>query len=368
MCRALVMLFCLALLVANRGFAEEANLPGAPRPAPVRALTSESSGDTSEKSPDKTIDHLLKAADHLDAAGLAEQAAKLRNDARRRALREDVLGRKESELECLQEEVDRLRALTGHVSTILVRIVAVEVDRQMLGLKAGEFDKMVGRAQRDSSRITANTGNRTGYNPATAEQSGITEINPARLPLFREFLEKGAIRVLAEPNLTTIPGRVAEFMDGGLMPVRVHSASGKVEVEHVWFGTRFEVRAMLLPAQRMRLNTVFELRRKEISEVVGDGGSEQTGFVGERLSSSTEILVGQTLTLGRVIKPRGIELVVFVTPELVDSPIVPRALHGVPEAGTEDELSEAIEPAVFEPVDWDLFGPPVPILRRAWGN
>src|SRR5258708_742773 len=304
MCRALVMLFCLALLVANRGFAEEANLPGAPRPAPVRALTSESSGDTSDKSPDKTIDHLLKAADHLDAAGLSEQAARLRNDARRRALREDLLGRKESELECLQEEVDRLRALTGHVSTIMIRIVAVEVDRQMLGLKAGEFDKMVGLAQDDPASAAEFAGNRNRIPPATAQKTGITEISPARLPLFRELVEKGAIRVLAEPNLTMIPGRMAEFMDGGLAPVRMRSASGEIGIDHVWFGTRFEVMATLLPAQRVRLSTVFELRRKETSEVLGDDGSEQTGFVAQRLSSSMEFLVRQTLALRRVINQR----------------------------------------------------------------
>jgi hypothetical protein len=58
------------------------------------------------------------------------------------------------------------------------------------------------------------------------------------------------------------------------------------------------------------------------------------------------------------------QTIVFITPELVHTPIMPRALHGVPEDATDDELSEIIEPAVLGPVDWDLFGPPVPVLKR----
>jgi len=169
----------------------------------------------------------------------------------------------------------------------------------------------------------------------------------------------------------------------------MRSPGGVVGVEHVWFGTRFEVLATLLPGQRIRLKTVFELRPRVISDVAGDDGGEQTGISVQRISNSMEFLVGQTMTLARTIKSHGedqdeqaavgepnstahklsnpraeTELIVFLTPELMHSPIAPRALHGVPDDATDDESSKMIEPAVFEPVDWDAFGPPMPVMKR----
>jgi hypothetical protein len=395
MCRALVMLFCLAVLVANHGFAEEANLPGAPRPAPVRALTSGSSGDITDKSPDKTIDHLLKAADHLDAAGLSEQADRLRNDARRRALREDLLGRKESELECLQEEVDRLRALTRQASGVRIEIVAVDVDPKGLGLKARDFEKMIGLS---SSRTLDSSLQPPGIHPATRKRAetltfGIVEADPSRLPLFKELVEEGFVNVLARPTLMTTSGRPASMHIGGEIPVRVQSSGGEVSIRSLPFGTHVDVLATVLPNHGIRLRMAFEKREINPEKTIGDDGTSYPEVQSRRINTELELKLGQTVVLAGLIAQRRVEsetaeddgagkgtvrpaaksnrpsdttqTIVFITPELVHSPIVPRALHGVPEPDeTEDQSSELIEPAVFESVDWDLFGPPVPVLRR----
>src|SRR5438876_1178955 len=111
--RELLASICLTALAIGPGVAEEPRPFPGPHPLPLRMPLA--SGTNSAV---QAVDHLLKAAEHLEAAGLSEEAAKLRIDARQRAVRGDVLSRKEAELECLQEEVDRLRALTGFVSTV----------------------------------------------------------------------------------------------------------------------------------------------------------------------------------------------------------------------------------------------------------
>src|SRR5258708_7532456 len=58
--------------------------------------------------PERALEHLVKAAEHLEAAGLTDEAARIRSDLQNRQVRETLLSRKEAELECLQEEVDRL--------------------------------------------------------------------------------------------------------------------------------------------------------------------------------------------------------------------------------------------------------------------
>src|SRR5262245_42899344 len=95
-------------------FANAAVFSAEPESAPpVPAAASRGPFESPADRVDQTLDHLLKAADHLEAAGFADEAARIRHDARRRQVRDTLLSQKEAELECLQEEVDRLRAETG---------------------------------------------------------------------------------------------------------------------------------------------------------------------------------------------------------------------------------------------------------------
>src|SRR5580765_1177746 len=123
----LVTLASLSLILASISVAGEPRPIPAPRPVDQQPL-SESASDK----PDLSIEHLLKAAEHLEAAGLADEATKLRSIARHRAIHDSDLSRKEAELECLQEEVDRLRALTGQAPGVVLEFVALEVQRGKL--------------------------------------------------------------------------------------------------------------------------------------------------------------------------------------------------------------------------------------------
>jgi hypothetical protein len=366
MSRVLLTSICLASSLFVSASAGE---PG-PR-AVTPTVPKPEAGDADTDKPERAVDHLLKAADHLEAAGLAEEAAKLRLDAKHRAVFENVLSRKESELECLQEEVDRLRALTGQMPTILVEIVALEVDRKKLGLKAQEFDRMIGLVHAPQA------GN---------EAAGVVEANPARLPLFRELRERGIVKVLAEPTLTTTSGRPSNFLDGGEIPVPVKSPNGETSLRNVRFGTQMEVVAVVRPNHRIRLQTSFELS-EVIRGAIDDAGTAQPLIRSHRLNTEVEMQSGQTLTLGRLILPhqhrpqatRGtgeggtaaqtnsgqdspgesIERIVFITPRLDDHALLPR-----PVRVDEDEVSLPIVPAAFDPADWNALGPPMPVLKR----
>ena len=364
--RVLLTSICLvaSLLVAT--------FAGEPVPRAVApAVANPAAVDADAEKTERAVDHLLKAADHLEAAGLAEEAAKIRLDARHRAVFENVLSRKESELECLQEEVDRLRALTGQMPTILVEIVALEVDRKKLGLKAQEFDRMIGLIHAP---------------PAGRETAGVVEANPARLPLFRELRERGIIKVLAEPNLTTTSGRPASFLDGGEIAVPVKSPNGETSLRNVRFGTEVEVVAVVRPNHRIRLQTSFELR--EVNRgAIDEAGNAHPDIRSHRLNTEVEMQSGQTLTLGRLVLPRhdsppatrgkgdgkdstqsgaeyespgdSIERIVLITPRLDFPAPLPR-----PVRADEDDVSQPIVPAAFDPADWNALGPPMPVLKR----
>lgn len=401
MCKPFLASICLAALFFASGVA------GEPRPAgQTESFSSRSSIGSSRDKLDQVVDHLLKAAEHLEAAGLMEESAKLRDDARQRAVRDNVLSRKEAELECLQEEVDRLRELMGQVPVVVIEIMAIEVDREKLGLQARDFDRLVGFSPAASAAMSSPSSNGTpALSKKSAGSSGIVEANPWRLPLFKELREKGAIDVLAHPTMQTATHRPASVLVGGEIPIRVKSATGDVSIRSVPFGTRVEVRAVVLPNQRIRLQTALELTKINRDGVVDDDGTAYPGTSLRRLNTEVEMQLGQTLAVGRLLvdrraidnpggdspgdvaagdekqSPKGairpvvhsyapsesVETVVFITPRLVHGVDTPLAMPVMP-AAVLDEADEAILPDDFAPTDWDVFGPAVPVMKRRTGR
>jgi hypothetical protein len=405
MCKLFLASICLAAVFTANGIA------GAPKSNGQAESTSSrlSSGSTPEKL-DHVVDHLLKAAEHLEAAGLVEESARLRDEARQRAVRDNVLSRKEAELECLQEEVDRLRELTGQVSVVVIEIMAVEVDRAKLGLKARDFDKMVGFSSAESAAISGSASGNLALSKKSPGSSGIVEANPWRLPLFRELREKGAIVVLAHPTLRTVTRHSATITIGGESPIRMKSPEGDQTIRKVPFGTHLEVVAVVLPNQRIKLLTTLELTKISSGGVIDDDGTVYPEIASRRFSTEIEMQLGQTLAVGRLVVDRpvddrpvddgtvgnrregkaaaddkaspmgatlgtirpvahsygpaeSVETVVFITPRLVHGAETPHAMPVLPAAVLDDAEGTNV-PEDFAPADWDVFGPVVPVLKR----
>jgi pilus assembly protein CpaC len=380
----LATLASLFLFAASNSDADEPRPVPAPRPVDQQGLRD----STSEKS-DLSIEHLLKAAEHLEVAGLADEATKLRSIARQRAIHDSDLSRKEAELECLQEEVDRLRALTGQAPGVVIEFVALEVQRGKLGIKAQEFGKMIGLGP-ISPAVSAASGEESDEAQAANERSrsqnaAVVEANPARLPLFRELREKGIVRILAEPTLVATSRRPASFLAGGQVPIPVPQAGGTTSVDYKTFGTQIEVVASVLANQQLRLQTTFELSELNLKDSVIVEGATIPGITTRRISTEVEMRLGQTMTVGRLLVERqsgtakpdtsselndtpwanvgnqshaeSVEMLLFITPRLAHGTIVPQASSVLPTAGADDS-------GVVLPAEGSFLGPTVPVLKR----
>lgn len=384
----LAALFSLFVLAASVSIADESRPIPAPRPIdqPVR-----SDASATEK-PDLSVEHLLKAAEHLEAAGLADEATKLRSIARQRAIHDSDLSRKEAELECLQEEVDRLRALTGQVPGVVIEFIALEVQRGKLGMKAQEFDKLVGLGPMSPAiAISDEEGaDQSADDRSRSQTSAVVEANPARLPLFKELREKGIIRVLAEPTLITTSRRPASFLDGGQFPIPVAQGAGAASIGYKSFGTQIEVVASVLANQQLRLQSTFELSELGTKDSVVVDGATFPGITIRRINTEVEMRLGQTLTIGRLVVERraetapeeksterkvasskdasrtsaaiqsaadSVEMLLFITPRLVHGNIAPQASSIIPTAGADDS-------GTVLPAEGSFFGPTVPVLKR----
>jgi len=91
---------------------------------------------------------------------------------------------------------------------------------------------------------TIGGGNSTEFtlNPEAAGAIGLGfNIGNVSLGILLEALEnKGVVRTLAEPNLTTLSGQQASFLAGGEYPIPVADGEGGISVEYKPFGVELD--------------------------------------------------------------------------------------------------------------------------------
>lgn len=153
--------------------------------------------------------------------------------------------------------------------------------------------------------------------------------------------EKGLVRTLAEPNLTTLTGVKASFLAGGQIPVRINDKNGTATVTYKDFGVRLIFTPEVLDANRIQIHLtpevsglngyssagdpIFTTRNLDATVELRDG---QSFSVAGLLQNDTKLnqnqlpWVGNVPVLGALFRSSGYqknetELVVIVTPRLV---------------------------------------------------
>lgn len=153
--------------------------------------------------------------------------------------------------------------------------------------------------------------------------------------------QKGLVRTLAEPNLTTLTGIKASFLAGGQIPIRVVDQDGNTAIEYKDFGVRLIFTPQVLDANRIQIyltpevsglngstefgDPIFATRNLDATVELRDG---QSFSVAGLLQNDTKLKqnqlpwVGNVPVLGSLFRSSGYqknetELVVIVTPRLV---------------------------------------------------
>ena len=153
--------------------------------------------------------------------------------------------------------------------------------------------------------------------------------------------EKGLVRTLAEPNLTTLSGVKASFLAGGQIPIRTNDNNGNATLSYRDFGVRLIFTPAVLDGGRIQIHLT-----PEVSGLNGYSASGDPIFTTRNLDATVELRDGQSFSvagllqnetklnqnqlpwignvpvLGALFKSSGYqknetELVVIVTPRLV---------------------------------------------------
>lgn len=179
---------------------------------------------------------------------------------------------------------------------------------------------------------------------------------------IRAMQNRGALQILAEPNLVTTNGKEASFLVGGEFPVPIlqgGSNSGAVTIQFREFGIRLSFNPLLTPNKTLKMYVKPEVSSIDIANAVTVSGFRIPALSTRRIESNIELAPGQSFVIGGLIDNRAdesfskipglsaipllgvifrsrienrakTELVVMVTPEIVD-PLNPGDPSPVPQ-------------------------------------
>lgn len=205
------------------------------------------------------------------------------------------------------EKIINMMTITGS-DQVMVRARVIEVQRsavKQLGFDVTTILDTVGDGlQLTSSATFAVAGSQLGggniqYSDGTGE--GLTGT-------LRAFERAGLVRVLAEPNATSVSGENAEFLAGGEFPVPVgRDDRGNILIEFKPYGVRLAFRPIVLSGGRISLQLSTEVSELSTSGAFTLGGTADNALVipalnVRRASSTVELPSGGSLMIAGLLR------------------------------------------------------------------
>jgi len=140
-------------------------------------------------------------------------------------------------------------------------------------------------------------------------------------PTVNLILNTGHARLLSSPNLVTMPGRQADFLVGGQIPIPVAAGPQQLAIQYKDFGVKLQVTPTLLGE-----DSVETVIAPEISDLDFQDGVSLNGFVVpalkvSRLSTDVVTKAGESIVMGGLLR-RQEQRVIDKIPGLGDLPIL----------------------------------------------
>jgi pilus assembly protein CpaC len=140
-------------------------------------------------------------------------------------------------------------------------------------------------------------------NPFAALITQVIDSN-IKVDLILQALEaKGVVRLLAEPNLTTISGETASFNAGGEVPIRSIGTNGEVQVEFKQFGVNLNFTPVVLDDSKIHIKLA-----PEVSDLTGFTSAGDPIFTNRKLQTVVELRDGQSFAVGGLLSSKNTRL------------------------------------------------------------
>ena len=119
--------------------------------------------------------------------------------------------------------------------------------------------------------------------------------------LLQMLEQTGAMRTLAEPNLTAMSGETAKFLAGGEYPIPMAAANGQISIEFKPFGVNVMFKPVVLTEGRISLAITAEVSEIAPETSVSAGVITVPGLKVRRAETTLEIPSGGTLAMAGLL-------------------------------------------------------------------
>lgn len=241
------------------------------------------------------------------------------------------------------------------VQTVLLHTKVMEVSRtklRSLGVDWAWFNGNDGVVQGVSGLIQRYTLSpnsvTTGFQETLA--FGIVNQSSQFLGFVEALRQHNLVKLLAEPTLVTTSGRPASFNSGGEFPIIVPQSLGTVSIEYRQFGTRVDFVPLVLGNGNLRLEVRPMVSEIDPSRSVTIQNVTVPGLRTRWVDTAVEMRAGQTLALAGLIQTR-VEAENVGIPVLADLPFIGAAFRRVVEKNNEVELVILVTPEIVDAMD-----------------
>lgn len=269
------------------------------------------------------------------------------------------------------EKIINMMTITGS-DQVMVRARVIEVQRsavKQLGFDVTAILDTVGDGlQLTNSATFAVSGSQLGggvlrYTDANNDGEGLTGT-------LRAFERAGLVRVLAEPNATSVSGENAEFLAGGEFPVPVgRDDRGNILIEFKPYGVRLAFRPIVLSGGRISLQLSTEVSELTTTGAFTLGGTADNALVipalnVRRASSTVELPSGGSLMIAGLLR-EDTRQNIDQLPLLGDIPVAGGLFRSRDYLSNETELVIILEAYIVSPTSPDRLQTPADGLSIA---
>ena len=140
-------------------------------------------------------------------------------------------------------------------------------------------------------------------------------------PTLNLIMQNGHARVLSSPNLVTMPGREANFLVGGQIPIPVAAGPQQIAIQYKDFGVKLVVTPTILGDSGVETVIAPEVSDLDFQDGVNINGFIVPALKTSRLSTDVVTKAGESIVMGGLLR-RQEQRTVDKIPVLGDLPIL----------------------------------------------
>ena len=226
------------------------------------------------------LEHLLKAAAHLEAAGLRDDAVKVWQQANQQS---ELVSQ---ELESLRAEVARLRQTAADPRRVLLHVKVVEAP-------AGKLRRL--GIVPDGNLVMSGRTSAWGVNLVRRDNALVGALDALR--------EAKLLRILAEPSLTTVNGCRIAFRTTS-KNVAPAVGDGRASADLAMYDMELDFLPRIYADGRLRIELSAKLSTTDLRQEVPARSATVPGSRSSEIETGVEMNSGQTLAIVTILPHR----------------------------------------------------------------